>query len=224
MQYLFDTHLHTRQASPCGKVDAKEVAKYYMESEYDGIVVTDHFGKITFEKYPETTWEDRVTHYLSGYKMICEEAKGSKLTVLLGIELRFDDHPNDYLVYGITEEYLYQNEKFYSMTLPQFYEIAQGHGWMVYQAHPYRDHITPASPEFLDGIEVYNAHPRHDSRNHKALAYADKYGLRHLSGSDGHQPPDYCRGGIYLPSCPKDSMELAMLMRENRVEGLKRTE
>jgi len=224
MSFLFDTHIHTSQSSPCGKVDARDVAKYYMESDYNGIVVTDHLSKIVMDMYPETSWQDRVTHYLSGYKTVCETAKGSSLTVLMGIELRFTDHPNDYLVYGITEEDLYRNENLYAMTLPQFYELARREGWMVYQAHPYRDGITPASPEFLDGIEVYNAHPRHDSRNHKALAYAEKYDLRQLSGSDVHQQPDYGRGGVYLPVCPATSMEFAALLRENRIEGLKRAE
>ena len=224
MRYLFDTHVHTSESSPCGKVCANDVIANYINSEYHGIVITDHFSKIVMDSYGVDTWKEKVDRYLLGYRTAKTAAQKNALTVILGMELRFCDHPNDYLVYGITEEFLYSHPDLFSMTLLQFYELANQNDLIVYQAHPFRRGITPASPEFLDGMEVYNAHPRHDSKNDKALAYAVKYGLRQLSGSDAHQPPDFARGGVYFSTSPKDSIEFMQLLRNNDVLELRRAQ
>lgn len=34
---------------------------------------------------------------------------------------------------------------------------------LFYQAHPFRNSMKITNPELLDGIEVYNGHPGHDS-------------------------------------------------------------
>jgi len=50
----------------------------------------------------------------------------------------------------------------------------------------------------IDGVEIYNGNPRHNSSNHLALEYARKNGLKMLSGSDFHQVQDAARGGIIV--------------------------
>ena len=212
MQYLYDVHVHTKETSPCAKVPAEEVVKSYCNCGYDGIVITDHFIRWVLDKTGATTWEGKIDCFLEGYRRAKLAAEGTKLQVLLGMEIRFDDHPNDYLVYGLTERLLYDNPELYHMTLPKFYEFAGQHHLAVYQAHPFRVTITAASPEFLDGIEVHNGNPRHDSHNDRALAYAQKYHLRQISGSDFHQPEDLGCGGIYLDTQPEDSIALAKLL------------
>ena len=43
MPFLYETHMHTRQASACGKCTGKEHARFYKEQGYTGIIMTDHF-------------------------------------------------------------------------------------------------------------------------------------------------------------------------------------
>ena len=91
---------------------------------------------------------------------------------------------------------------------------------MIYQAHPFRVGIFPENPEYLDGIEVYNGNPRHDSRNEKAAEYAKYYNLKMLSGSDFHQTEDLARGGIVLSEAPKDSIEFTRLLAGGHVKDV----
>ena len=44
---LLDTHVHTCQVSPCGKVPAKEMIELYKEAGYGGVIITDHYYKGT---------------------------------------------------------------------------------------------------------------------------------------------------------------------------------
>jgi len=98
------------------------------------------------------------------------------------------------------------------MNIKKFHEYIHGTSIMIYQAHPFRAAVFPEKPEYLDGIEVYNGNPRHESHNEKAVEYAKKHNLKMISGSDFHQAGDLARGGIVLTAAPKDSMELAKML------------
>ncbi len=71
--------------------------------------------------------------------------------------------------------------------------------------------------KYLDGVEVYNGNPRHDSRNHHALNFAKQYPqLIETSGSDYHQLGDLASGGMIFPRKLRTEKELreALLARE----------
>ena len=42
-KYVYETHLHTKLGSACGKNTGKEMAIAHKEAGYAGIIVTDHF-------------------------------------------------------------------------------------------------------------------------------------------------------------------------------------
>ncbi len=197
-EYKYETHLHTKEASPCGKVPAADAVKLYKDAGYTGIVVTDHYYSRGFNSFPSVSWNEKIDLYLSGYKIACVEGKKHGIDVFLGMEIKFDSDPNDYLVYGFSEEFLRQHERIYELDLKSLRKLINGTGIIIIQAHPYRKGLTPADPSHLDGIEVFNGNPRHDSNNHLALQYAIDNGLRQLSGSDFHQICDMARGGIVL--------------------------
>ena len=46
--YYYDLHVHTSNISPCGHVDAEEVARLYAQAGYTGIVVTNHYWESYF--------------------------------------------------------------------------------------------------------------------------------------------------------------------------------
>jgi hypothetical protein len=80
--------------------------------------------------------------------------------------------------------------------------------------------------EHLDGIETYNAHPWHNSRNYLAeLAYREQR-KKHPEGrpfiatvgSDCHELTHEGSAGILTDVLPRSGAELATLLREQKYE------
>jgi predicted metal-dependent phosphoesterase TrpH len=219
VMYKIDMHVHTWETSFCGKVAAREAVKLYKDSGYYGIVITDHYyrGFITgsIRAVSLRKWNEKMELFMKGYNRAQEEGERIGLKVLLGMEIRFENSLNDYLVYGISEEFLKDNPSLYRLGIKNFKKYIEGTGILVYQAHPFRLGMKPAKPEYLDGIEVYNGNPRHNSKNHLALAYARENKLKMVSGSDFHQREDLARGGIFIKKQVSTSIELAEYLRDD---------
>jgi len=222
--YIYDTHVHTSETSSCGKIDAKTLVHMYSNAGYHGLVITDHYFRGYFESLQYEKWEDKVSSYLAGYRTALEEGRKVGLNVLLGMEIRFDENFNDYLVFGIDEDFLFKNKELYALNLKTFGEFIRNMSIMIYHAHPFRVNMTRMDPRFLHGVEVYNGNPRHNSNNNLADHYATANHLKKLSGSDFHQELDLARGGIVLPEAPSDSEHLAQLLREDRIIKLLQTD
>lgn len=63
--------------------------------------------------------------------------------------------------------------------------------------------MTVTDDKLLDGVEIYNAHPGHESNNEIAEAWAKKYShLRVTSGSDYHGKLNVHPGGLFFPERP----------------------
>lgn len=197
--YKFDTHVHTSEVSACGIVPGSEMVRLYKEAGYSGVIITDHFHSDFFDQFPDLPWQEKVAHFLSGYRAARAEGEKIELTVLLGMEIRFPEAFNDYLVYGFDETFLMEHEDVYAIGLEKFHGLIQGSNIRIYQAHPFRDDMERVNPKFLDGAEVMNGNPRHDSRNHLARSYAQEHSLKMLAGSDSHQVGDVGRSGILTP-------------------------
>jgi len=218
--YKYDTHVHTREVSPCGHVKAREVVQLYKEMGYDGIIITDHYYDDFFQSLGKISWEDKIETYLDGYKKAVEEGNKIGITVLLGIELRFTENYNDYLLYGMTEEFLKENPELYTLGLKEFSRLIEKQDILLFQAHPYRKGMEVADPQYMHGIEVFNGNPRHDSKNHKALSFARKNSLLMSSGSDFHQVEDVAKGGILVSEKITNVKELVKAMRNNTEKNL----
>ena len=83
------------------------------------------------------------------------------------------------------------------------FDIDTGSGFFNHMLELFTRHgrfdMTVQNPELLDGMEVYNGHPGHNSNNDIAEIWASKYGLRKSSGSDFHgDKGDMPPGGIYF--------------------------
>ncbi len=196
----FDMHVHTSETSPCGNVTAAETVRLYREAGYSGICITDHYTRSFFEGV-DGTWEQKVEAFLQGYRRAAAAAPAG-FGVFLGLELRLDGSNNEYLVYGVSEAFLNKHPALYAWDLPAIRNLTQQEGLLLYQAHPFRDGMTRPDPALLDGMEVYNGNPRHNSRNEEAFRYATGHRLRMISGSDCHELCDVGRGGIVLPRDP----------------------
>ncbi len=217
--YTIDTHVHTAEVSSCGKVPACELVELYAAKKYDALIITDHYYRDYFESLGAGSWKEKTDIYLTGYRKA--KAKGEKLglKILLGIELRFDISPNDYLVYGMDEEFLYNNPELYKMVPSDFYAFKKGKGLAFYQAHPFRKNMTVEKTEYIDGIEVMNGNPRHDSNNLLAYRHAEQNKLRMLSGSDFHQRQDLAGGGVIIEELPITSTQFAeYILGDRKIE------
>lgn len=215
---LFEMHAHTDETSNCGKVPAAEMVEIYKKLGYDGIVVTDHMSTHTFFKYDYSnmTWDEKVDIFLKGYNLAKEAAKDD-IKILLGMELRFDleNCENDYLVYGIDENFLRSNGDLINMNIEGFSKLAHSKGLMIFQAHPFRFNMTVTRPKFLDGIEVFNGNPRHNSNNTIASKWAELQGLQMSSGSDFHEHGDEGHGGILFSDKINSNTDLINALRKN---------
>lgn len=194
MQYKTELHLHTILVSPCAHAPLEEVVQRYADAGYTSVVVTDHYTPSIIENAGET-WEQKINHYLSGYRAMKEMAQG-KFNVLLGCELRFVENMNDYLVFGMDEDFLHTHPELHKMSIKSFSELAKEHGLLLVQAHPFRSRMTVVKPRFLDGVEVFNGHHGHESKNYLANELANRYGLIKTSGSDFHDSVSVISGGI----------------------------
>jgi hypothetical protein len=218
--FCYDIHTHTRETSRCGRLSAPELVSRYMALGYDGIAVTDHMH----EKYINSLdckndWDACVDTYLAGFRTARDyagETSRGAFDVILGMEIRYPENDNDYLVFGIDENFLRANPYLYRSTPQEFYE-RYGEELMIIQAHPYRDGCRPAPPCFLQGIEVFNGNPRHDSRNAEALKLAEENPrLIRTCGSDTHRSGDEGTAAMLFGARVRDSAGLLAELRRNQ--------
>lgn len=224
MAYRYDTHVHTMETSPCGKIPAAELVRLYKEAGYDGIVITDHYFKALFDIKLFRSWEKKTDAYLKGYRNALEAGKKHGLDVLFGIEITFTENVNDYLVYGLDEEFLKENRELYKLGLKEFRKVTADKNVLIIQAHPFRPNMLRADPSLLDGVEVYNGNPRHNASNHLSLEFARENKLKMLSGSDFHQIDDLARGGIMLPERITETSQLVEIIKKDGILELIRNE
>ena len=198
MGYLYETHLHTCEASACGRVHGEDYISYMLGKGYSGIIVTDHFFNGNTCVPSNLPWKERVEIYCSGYERALKASEGTDLTVMLGVEVNFNK--DEYLLYGIDKEWITAHEEIMDMTRHELHDAVRAAGGVMIQAHPYRERdylsdikLVPASA--IDGIEVYNAA---NKPNMNALAYelAVKSGVPMTSGSDIHFYNDKDMGGM----------------------------
>lgn len=226
-KFFCEMHAHTSNTSRCSHVSADDMIKDYIKAGYDGIVVTDHLSPSTFEQFEgeAISWKEKVDFFLRGYKAATEAANG-KIKVFLGMEIRFyfpeDANMNDYLVYGVTEKFLYDNVDIDRMRIRQFSELVHKNGMAIFQAHPFRTGMTVTNPKYLDGIEVYNACIRHNSHNNIANMWADENGLLRTSGSDYHEHEDTARGGLIFDREITDNADLVKALLTTSPEIIRR--
>lgn len=213
-KFKTEMHCHTAESSNCGKIPAKDIVDAYIKAGYDTLIITDHFGA---KCSSADGIQKDVDKLLLGYNEAKKAADG-RINLLFAIELNFHENANDYLVYGITEDFLRKTPDIYNLGIEKFSGIAQQNGFLVYQAHPFRNKMTVTYPGFIYGIESFNAHPRHDSRNSIAKAWAELYNLKTISGSDCHQIPDIARSGILTEKEIKTIDDLLKVLKNDEYE------
>ena len=210
MAYLYETHLHTSEASKCGKVSGADYISYLIDKGYSGMVVTDHFFNGNTCIPQDLSWKARVEQYMSGYEAASAAICGRDFDVLFGVEFNFDK--DEYLLYGIDGKWLADNEEIMNMTRSELFAAVHKAGGIMVQAHPFRqrDYISRInlSPLTCDAVEVYNA-ANSDNMNALAYEYASGLKLPMTSGSDIHYFHDRDMGGMLFDKRIRSSREYA---------------
>lgn len=222
MSYLYELHSHSLEVSPCGDVKAEDGVLLYKSMGYQGLVMTDHYHDEFFSSLGEIPWSEKADRFLEGYRSAKKASMNMDFEVFLGLEVRFMDSGNDFLVFGIDEDFVYDNPELYKYDLKRLNTAVKAYpDTLIIQAHPFRKGCCPPEDlSLIDGIEICNGNPRHDSRNNLAAELARENNLIKISGSDFHCKEDLGKGGIRLSQKIKTSRELCDALRASECEDL----
>lgn len=190
MGYLYETHMHTCMASKCGVSTGKEHARFYREIGFTGIIMTDHFfgGNTAVDRY--LPWEKRVDLFWRGYEDAKEEGDRIGLDVFFGLEQNYNW--DEYLIYGLTKEYMKAHPEMEHWTRRQQLEEVHKAGGCVIQAHPFRmrGYMNDIKLGYLfcDGIEAANA-GNEQLDDARAIRLGRDKGMVMTAGTDNHRSP-----------------------------------
>jgi predicted metal-dependent phosphoesterase TrpH/glycosyltransferase involved in cell wall biosynthesis len=162
---LADLHMHTNHSHDCS-VPVAELVAYAEAKGLGAIAITDH-------------------NVFSGAKEAVELARGRRLTVIPGEEIKTDSGE----VIGLFLE----EEIERGLSMAETIAAIREQGGVVYVPHPFdRLHTIPDAPTLhrhlpeIDVFEVYNARLLFEGFNEEALRFARKYNLTMGAGSDAH--------------------------------------
>ncbi len=212
-----ELHCHSLDISECARVSVSDIVKKFTEAGCSTLVLTNHFNYTTMLFNKATSWEDFINKYFDAYEKLKKEAEG-KLNILIGAELRFKENVNDYLIYGFTKDMLLEMSNIFDLNPESFSKIAREKGILFIQAHPFRNSMTVTRPDLLDGVEVFNGHFGHDSRNDIAEAWANKYNLIKTSGTDFHYNHSPANAGILTETEIETMDQLVSILKSGKYE------
>ena len=177
-----------------------------MRNGFTAVVLTAHLHSEYLSRIDtQHNWDMVMDHYLSGYHASKKRGDEVGLDVLLGAEFRFPENDNDYLVYGIDEQWLRSNPYACCMSAQEFYDKFHNEVLIIH-AHPFREGSAPVQETAIHGAEIINNNPRHPNNNDQALAMCRRHPeYFRLAGSDTHRDGDEARAGVILPERVKDS-------------------
>lgn len=209
--YKVELHAHTSPVSPCSEVSPKQLVECYKNKGYDAVVITNH---LIAELLTSEDLEQHLSYYLKDYQEAKSEGEKLGLNVLLGLEIRFPENENDYLVYGIDERDVAKAITYLKSDYKTFYKNFKNDKNLIIQAHPFRDGIKLQDADYVDGVETFNCHPHHNSR----IALATRYAKEHpyfieTAGTDFHHLGHEGAGAMLFKALPKDSFELVELLK-----------
>jgi hypothetical protein len=216
--FIWELHAHTSPVSNCSEVSPEECVKAYAELNYDGIVITNHFTPDLLTRFKNAG--ECASWYMEDFKNAEEAGKKYGIKVVLGMEIRFTDNINDYLVHGIDESFVERAYDFLDKGLHTFYQAMHSNDILILQAHPFRDKMVRADLCDLDGIEAFNMHPGHNSRIGFASKYAKEHDLLITAGTDFHHPGHQGMGATVFCENPDSGADLVRLLRERKYSFL----
>ena len=187
--FFYELHAHTNTASLCSLVAPEEYVQFYIDKGFSGMVVTDHFYHGNTAINRRLPWEAFVEEFCEGYYRTKKEGDKRGFTVLFGFEQKFSDGNDEYIVLGISPEWLKAHPEIRDMDRAPFFKTIRENGGFVIQAHPFRERYYISdirlSLDYVDAIEVLNLGDE-DKHSRRSYEYAKNLGLPMTAGTDIH--------------------------------------
>lgn len=222
--FLYETHMHTSEASACAVNTGAEMARAYKAAGYTGIIITDHFfyGNTAVDR--SLPWRQWVERFCLGYEHAREEGERIGLQVFFGWESCYSG--TEFLIYGPDKRWLLEHPEIRDAAVEEQKRLVHEVGGIISHAHPFReaDYIPKINtfPAYVDAVEGINASHtslqkkiRHPEYNVRALDYAKEHNLPLTAGSDQHSTL-MLGGGMVFPRKLSDIHDFgrAVLNRE----------
>ena len=209
-KYRIELHAHSKPVSPCSEIPPEQLIKVYKDLGFDAIALTNHL--IIYNENQNR--DEYLKSYFYDYEKSLELGEKAGIKVLFGTEIRFTENNNDYLIYGIDKVMLGEIYDLLPYGIENFRKNYPLDKSVFIQAHPFRNGIELVNPALLDGIEVYNLHPGHNSRVAVASAYAKENGKDIITiGTDYHHPGHEGLTALRSNILPEDSFGLAEILK-----------
>ena len=209
-KYKTEMHAHSWPCSGCSQIPPESIVKIYSALGYTSVVLTNHFNP-SMRFYGEK--DEALKAYLRDYHTAVEYGEKYGVNVILGCEIRFSENANDYLLYGIDEEFLTDAYEYIEKDVEEFSGWFRNDSRLFIQAHPFRNGMTEIEPSLLDGIETFNMHPNHNSRVAVAVKYAKENNCTVTCGTDYHHPNHEGMISMLTKKPITNSFELASVLK-----------
>ncbi|MBQ9713948.1 MAG: PHP domain-containing protein [Clostridia bacterium] len=204
-----DPHVHSKAISRCSHVTCEQIIEEKIRMGYGGAILTNHCQAWY---YPESEHKAYVEEVLADFQRGKAYAETKGFRFYLGLEVSLmQPHYADWLLYGITEEFLRNTPCLYTLSQKELFELCQESGVLLIQAHPYRQ--TPGDPAYMHGVEI-NCSDGDLDKIPLVETFAAEHGLLVTCGTDYHAPSRTYHGGIYVPAWCETAADIAKYMRE----------
>ena len=204
-----DPHTHSSGVSGCSHITCEGIIDSKMERGYQGAILVNHCQSWY---YPETEHKQFMERVIAEYARGREYADKKGFHFYLGLEVTLmEPHYADWLLYGITEDFLRASPCLYTLTQQRLYELCEECGAVLVQAHPYRQ--SPANPKYMHGVEI-NCCGADLEKVELVEAFAKEHDLLITCGTDYHGATNTYNGGIYIPESCRDATDIAKFFRE----------
>ncbi len=208
-KYKTELHAHTSPASGCSQITPEYMVKAYKALGYTCVALTNHF---IFDDLAPAA--DKISRILDDYEKTKEIGDKAGLNIILGAEIRFLENFNDYLIYGIEEGELDAIYPMLEFGIDNFYKVYKNDKNVIIQAHPFRESCTPANPDSIDGVEVFNVHPHHNSKIAVAAKFAKEHDKIITVGTDFHHHGHEGLSAILTKEPITNSYQLADVLKK----------
>lgn len=208
-----DPHVHSSGISLCSRVTVQEIIDEKKRRGYGGMVLTNHCQNHYYPPEEHKVYIERVIKEFHRAK-----AYGDKqnFLVMLGLEVTIlDPAYNDWLLYGVSEEFLRATPCLYQMSQRKLFELCEKWGCLLVQAHPFRN-TGWGENAFMHGAEINCSHDYDLVRANDVLALAKERGLLVTCGTDFHSLGNTYQGGMLVHADIKTSVDFASYLKTSK--------
>lgn len=210
--YRTELHAHTSPASSCSQIPPEEAVGIYKALGYDAITLANHF----MHGYCGLSKNEIIDRFFGDFEKAEKVGNEIGIKTILAAEIRFTENDNDYLVFGFSRQMAEEIYDLLPYGVENFRKNYKMPDSVFLQAHPFREGMERVNPAILDGIEVFNMHPNHNSKIGLASVYAKEQNFPIITaGSDFHHLNVGHEGmsAIRTKVLPENSFALAEILK-----------